>query len=103
MKAIQLVLDQKVYKADKDEIKEFTVCELTSYDDGKLGVMLLPGKDRVIADKNAKNLLNRYFFTEKEAQDKQAKIRQRIVNIAVSNLKRSEKNCQEIMQKYGKK
>lgn len=103
MNAIQLTLDQKLYKADKDEIKEFTICELVSYDDGKLGVMLIPGKDRHVVEKTAQSISGRYFFTQEEAVKHQKKVRDALVNRAISALIKSGKNCFDVLQKYGKK
>ena len=103
MNAIQLTLDQKVYKASRDEIKEQSVCELTSYEDGKMRIMLLPDKAMYLINKTATNINGNIFFTPQEAENHRKKMCDMIVNRSISALIRAGRNCVEMLQKYGKR
>lgn len=103
MQAIELTLDKPLYRADKDEIVEEIVCDLISYEDGKMRVMSLPSKKHYIVEKCATRIENNIFFSLDEAKEYQEKLRVNVVQRAINALVRSSRICTEIIQKYGKK
>ena len=100
MNAIQLTLDQTLYRVSKDEIKEEKVCDLVSFEDGKMRVMILSDKSIYIISKTDTNIQKQLFFTRQEAEDYQLKLRTSFVKRALSKMIRSAENYVKIAEKY---